>query len=163
MIDIEAQTLRALGVRRAFIMHGRDDTSEGGMDELSTLGPSTFAELQPDGAIQHGTLEPRQFGMKVARYEEICSSRSVEQDALTLLRVVVGAGEEAHRDIVCLNAAPLLYVMDRVGTLDDGVARARRALADGSALTKLQDWVRWQNLRPDDGVPVLERMIAKAV
>lgn len=162
MIDIEAQTLRELGVRRAFVMHGLDDASDKGMDELSTLGQSNFAELQPDGTIRHGMVRPEQFGMKVSRHEEICSSRDVERDALMLLRVIMGAGEAAHRDIVCLNAAPLLYVMDQVKTLEDGVRLASRTLANGGALGKLREWVRWQNAVPDDGLPLLEKMIARA-
>ena len=75
-------------------------------------------------------------------------------------RVIMGKADPAQTDIVCLNAAPLLYVSDVVGTLEDGVARARKAILDGSALTKLKDWVRWQNVGPDDGMPTLDAKIA---
>jgi hypothetical protein len=39
---------------------------------------------------------------------------------------------------------------------------ARQAVANGSALAKLRAWVTWQNAKPDDGVPTLERMLERA-
>jgi hypothetical protein len=38
---------------------------------------------------------------------------------------------------------------------------AGEALEDGRALEKLRSWVTWQNHRPEDGLPTLEKMIEK--
>lgn len=162
MIDIEAEALRALGTRRAFVMYGLDDSSDKGMDELSTVGISMVSELRADGSIVQGTMDARDFGISRADHAEIASSRDRKHDALTLLRVIMGSARQSQIDIVCLNAAPMLYIADVVGTIEDGVARARRAIADGSALAKLRDWVTWQNIAPDDGKATLERMLSRA-
>jgi len=47
------------------------------------------------------------------------------------------------RDIVVLNAAAALYVAGVVGSLWDGVAAARDALASGGAKAKLDQLVRF--------------------
>jgi anthranilate phosphoribosyltransferase len=162
MVDIEAKTLRELGMKRAFVMHGLEQGSDKGMDELSTLGTSKFAELKENGNIEHGTLTPEQFGMKTANYDEIASSRDVEQDAVSMLRVILGNDEGPRTDIVCLNAAPVLYLMGKATNLEEGIAMSRHAVKSGAALSKLRDWVRWQNENPNAGIPTLEKMIAKA-
>jgi len=36
---------------------------------------------------------------------------------------------------------------------------AREAIGNGNALEKLRSWVTWQNEKPEDGLPVLEKMI----
>ncbi len=148
MIDVEAKTMKELGVKRAFVMHGLETGSDKGMDELSTVGPSKFAELRPDGSIEHGSLTPEQFGLKPAKFEDIASSGDVGRDATALLRVITGADQGPRSDIVCLNAAPMLYVMGKAATLEEGIAMSRQAIASGAALTKLRDWVTWQNDTP---------------
>lgn len=162
MVDIEAKTLRELGVKRAFLMYGKDNNSDKGMDELSTLGVSAIAELKADGSIQHGTLDPTEFGISLTEYDTIASSRDVNRDATQLLRVITGKDGGAKEDIVCLNAAPLFYVMGKVQTLGDGIAMARQAIKSGAAELKLRDWVKWQNIEPDAGMPVYEKMLAQA-
>lgn len=162
MVDIEAKTLRELGIKRAFLMYGLDNNSEKGMDELSTLGKSVIAELNTDGSITHGTLDPADFGINYATYDDISSSRDVQKDAISLMEVIIGKEAGKKEDIVCLNAAPLLYVMGRVSSIEEGIAMARKAIKDGSALSKLKNWVRWQNVGEADGLPVLEKMISRA-
>ena len=161
MIDIEVRTLRELGFKRAFVMHGLDDQSHLGMDEVSILGPTKVAELAEDGEIRQYTLTPEEFGVKKARFEDVASSREVKSDALALLRVLAGRDEGPRADIVCLNAAPLLYVTGKAGDLKEGFAMARKALNDGGALEKLRQWVKWQNQNPEDGEPKLESMIGQ--
>jgi len=46
------RTLRELGFKRAFVMHGVEEGTANGMDELSTLGPSHVSELFADGNIE---------------------------------------------------------------------------------------------------------------
>ncbi|NLC69874.1 MAG: anthranilate phosphoribosyltransferase [Desulfuromonadaceae bacterium] len=159
MIDIEVKTLKALNFKRAFVMHGLEEESGKGMDEISILGPTHVAELTEEGNISKYLLTPEQFGIKRARYEEIASNRDVKRDALALLRVLTGKDSGPRFEVVCLNAAPLLYLTGKADSLKDGFEMARDAVADGKAMAKLRDWVTWQNLRPEDGLPVLEKML----
>jgi len=162
MIDIEAQPLREIGFKRAFVMYGLDDNSDKGMDELSTLGTNHVAELAEDGTIDKYTLAPEDLGIKRARFEDMESSRNIQNDSLTLLRVIMGKDEGPRNDIVCLNAAPLLYITGKAKDLKEGVDMAREAIGNGSALEKLRSWVTWQNEKAEDGLPILEKMIQQA-
>jgi anthranilate phosphoribosyltransferase len=83
----------------------------------------------------------------------------VKRDALALLRVLAGKDTGPRADVVCLNAAPLLYITGRASTLKDGLRMASEAVAGGKALAKLRDWVSWQNEMPEDGIPRLEKML----
>ena len=159
MIDIEARTLKELGFKRAFVMHGLDETSGKGMDEVSTLGPTNVAELAEDGSIENYTITPEEFGIRRATFEDVASSRDVQADAQALLAVLAGKDTGPRADIVCLNAAPLFYIMGKAKNLKEGFDMARQAIADGKPLGKLRDWVTWQNEKPEDGLPTLEKMI----
>jgi anthranilate phosphoribosyltransferase len=161
MIEIEAKTLQTLGFKRAFVMHGLDDESQKGMDEISTLGTTYAAEFGEDGSIKNYALTPEEFGIKRARFEDIASSRDVQRDALALLRVLAGKDTGPRSDIVCLNTAPVLYITGKANTLKDGLRMAREAVMSGKALAKLRDWVSWQNEKPGDGLPILEKMLAQ--
>jgi len=162
MIDIEAQTLREIGFKRAFVMHGLDENGQSGMDEVSTLGETHVAELKEDGTIEKYILRPEDLGMKRAQFADIASSRDVQNDSLALLRVIMGKDQGSRSDIACINTAPLLYVAGKAKDLKQGIDMARKAIADGKALEKLRDWVTWQNEKPEDGLPVLEKRIQEA-
>jgi anthranilate phosphoribosyltransferase len=161
-IDIEVRTLRELGFKRAFVMHGIEERTQHGMDELSTLGPSRVSELFADGSIESYVIAPDDVGLRRARFEDLASSRDVQTDALTLLRVIMGRDEGPRSDIICLNAAPLLYIMGQAKDLRAGIDMAREVIVNGRALEKLRAWVRWQNAKPDDGLSILEEMIRRA-
>ena len=159
MIDIEVRTLRELGFKRAFVMHGLDEHSGKGMDELSTLGASRVAELHPDGSITRTTVTPEDVGLSRGTFDDVASGRDVTRNARTLLAVLAGRDAGPRTDIVCFNAAPVLYVMGVVPTLRDGVEMARRTIENGGALRKLREWVTWQNATPDAGLATLDAML----
>jgi anthranilate phosphoribosyltransferase len=161
MIDIEVRTLKELGFKKAFVMHGLDDNSDMGMDEMSTLGVTHIAELHENGSIENYEITPDDFGIKRGSFEEIASTRDVQRDALALLKVLAGRDSGPRADIVCLNAAPLLYVMGKAKDLKHGVELARQAIADGKPVDKLKDWVTWQNDKPEEGIPTLEKLLGQ--
>jgi len=161
MIDIEVKTLKELGFKGAFVMHGLDENSGNGMDEVSTLGPTHVAELAEDGSIENYVLTPEDFDIKRATFSDVTSSRDVQADALALLAVLAGKDSGPKTDIVCLNAAPLLYLMGKARDLKEGVGLARQAISEGKPLEKLRQWVTWQNVEPEDGLPTLERLMAR--
>ncbi|MBN2719964.1 MAG: anthranilate phosphoribosyltransferase, partial [Proteobacteria bacterium] len=161
MIDIEVRTLRELGFRRAFVMHGFDEGSEMGMDEVSTLGPTHVAELAEDGSIENYVITPEDLGIRRATFKDVASSRDVRVDAAALLAVLAGKDSGPRSDIVCLNAAPLLYLMGKAKDLREGMDLARQAISEGKPVEKLRQWVMWQNENPEDGLPKLEELMAR--
>jgi anthranilate phosphoribosyltransferase len=161
-IDIAIKTLRELDFERGFVMHGIEERTQHGMDELSTLGPSHVSELFVDGSIESYVITPDDLGLRRARFEDLASSRSVQTDAMTLLRVIMGLDEGPRSDIICLNAAPLLYIMGKAKDLRAGIDMAREVIVNGRALDKLRAWVSWQNTNPDDGLTILDEIIRRA-
>jgi len=99
--------------------------------------------------------------LKRGRFEEVASSKDVQADAKALLSVLAGKDTGPRSDIVCLNAAPLLYIMGKAKDLKQGVQMAQQAVADGKPVDKLRDWVKWQNENPESGIPTLEKMLSQ--
>jgi len=60
---------------------------------------------------------------------------------------------------VCLNAAPILYLMGKARDLGEGFEISRRTLESGKAITKLQEWVREQNSDAEHGENKLECLL----
>ena len=72
----------------------------------------------------------------------------------------MGRDEGPRSDIICLNAAPLLYIMGKARSAG-GIDMARGVIMNGRALDKLRAWVSWRR-KPDDGLPILEDVIRQA-
>ena len=135
LVGIQARVLKMLGSRHVITVHGHD-----GLDEITITGPTHVAELRHDFITEY-TIEPKQFGFDVAPIESI----QVKDAAQARARVEAVLGDEPGpaRDIVILNAAAALYVSGVVGSLWDGVAAARDALASGAARGKLEQLVQF--------------------
>lgn len=128
-----AETLRALGSERAWVVHGADGT-----DEVSITGP-TFVAMLESGAVRQTTLNPEDVGVAEHPLGHILSS-GPEENTRKLHRLFDGdksADVAAFRDAVALNAAAALLIADRVGTLADGVVMAKAAFDDGRARATL--------------------------
>ncbi|MBA2466985.1 MAG: anthranilate phosphoribosyltransferase [Sphingomonas sp.] len=120
-----AETLDAMGVRNALVVHG------GGTDEIA-LHAETRALKLADGAVEEIVITPEDAGLARAPLSVVTGGDATE-NAARLRALLGGAGEQAERDIVALNAGALLLTAGRVATLRDGVAAAADALASGAA------------------------------
>jgi anthranilate phosphoribosyltransferase len=129
LVGIQARVLKLLGSRHVLTVHGHD-----GLDEITLSGPTFVAELKHDFITEY-TIEPKQFGLDVAPIEAIQVDGT---EAARARMVAVLANEPGpSRDVVVMNAAAALYVSGVAGSLWDGVAIARDALATGRARAKL--------------------------
>jgi anthranilate phosphoribosyltransferase len=129
LVGIQARVLKMLGSRHVLTVHGSD-----GLDEITLTGPTHVAELKHDFITEY-TIEPKQFGMDLAPLEAIQVKDCAESKQR--LEAVLGNEPGPSRDIVVLNAAAALYVAGIAGSLWDGVALARDAIASGAAKAKL--------------------------
>jgi anthranilate phosphoribosyltransferase len=133
LVGIQVRALQRLGAEHALVVYGRD-----GMDEVS-LGAATMVGELKDGAIQEYEIHPEDFGLPMS------SSRAFKvetpQQSLALINAVLANEPGAARDIVIFNSGVALYAANVVGSIAEGVARARAGIASGEAAAKLQQFV----------------------
>lgn len=132
-----ADVLKALGSTHAWVVHGHD-----GMDELTTTGPTSVAELR-NGDISVFEVTPEDAGLKRATLADLKGGDATEN--AVALREVLAGKPSAYRDIVCLNAAAALVVHDRAANLSDGVKRAETSIDSGRALKTLEGLIAITN------------------
>src|SRR5436190_12707475 len=133
LVGIQARVLKMLGSKHVLTVHGHD-----GLDEITLTGPTYVAELKHDFITEY-SIEPKQFGIDMAPIEAIQAKDAAESRAR--LEAVLANEAGPPRDIVVLNAAAALYVAGVAGSLWDGVAAARDAIASGAARAKLDQLV----------------------
>jgi anthranilate phosphoribosyltransferase len=132
-----AAVLRDLGHERAWVVHGA-----GGMDEVSTLGPTQVAELK-DGRIATFEVTPADAGLPTAKLEDITGGDR-EHNAAALRGVLEGK-PSAYRDIVVLGSAAALIVAGKADSLEQGATLASEAIDSGRAVEVLNRLVRITN------------------
>jgi anthranilate phosphoribosyltransferase len=157
-----AKAMREIGYKRAFVVHGRSGDDLRGMDELSTLGRTDVAELDEDGRIREYALNSCDLGLEKGDESALLNRGNIEEEAVRLLRVLSGLDGGDRRDIVCLNAAPLLCITGRSEDLREGVGKAGDIIDSGRAIKKLVAWVREQNEDPGERLERLEGMLELA-
>lgn len=128
--ELLARSLSALGVERAWVVHGA-----GGLDELSTLGHTKVSELRA-GAVNTFYVHPSDAGLPLATREALAGGSAA--DNAGMVRRLLDGESGPRRDIVLLNAAAALLVANRVSTLRDGVAMAANSIDAGRARGVLQ-------------------------
>ena len=133
LVGIQARVLRELGTERAMVVWGRDN-----MDEIS-LGAGTLVGELRDGKVREYEIHPEDFGIAMS------ASRNLRVDSpeqsIAMLRAVLDNEPGPALDIVALNAGAALYVAGVASDIGDGLARARAAIANGSARQRLQRYV----------------------
>ncbi len=127
-----AETLRQLGRRRAWAVHGA-----GGMDELSTLGPTQVSRCE-NGRVEAGFITPEEAGLPRAGSLDALRGGTPEENAATLVGLLRGEIAGPRLDLVLLNAAAGFVVAGLSADLGAGVERAREAIASGRASRVLE-------------------------
>ena len=123
------ETLRTHGSIHSWVVHG------GGLDELTTTGPSEVIELR-DGEIDHFSVDPVELGLARARSEDLTGGdRDVNAAAV---RSVLAGEQGPHRDIVLLNAAAGILVGGAADSLHSGLELAARSIDSGAAADTLR-------------------------
>lgn len=137
LVEPIAHVLKNLGSKRAWVVHGAD-----GMDELTTTGPTTVAELR-DGTIAIFEVTPEDAGLPRANISAL-KGGDAATNAMALRNLLQGE-PGPYRDIVVLNAAAALIVGGKASDLEDGVVKAQTAIDSGRAAQALDRLVAVTN------------------
>jgi anthranilate phosphoribosyltransferase len=142
--DIMARVLKNMGLERAMVVHGMD-----GLDEITTTTTSRITELR-DGKINTYLLDPRQLGIPLTTPKHLIG-KSAKQNAAIIKDIFAGQKGPA-RDIVLLNSAAVLYIGQKVDSLEEGIAMAKQIIDSGLAMNKLAELIKLsQEVRQDVG------------
>ena len=126
LLPVYAETFRLLGRQRAWAVHG-----SGGLDEVSTLGPSEVEALE-FGGRRRFLIEPQSFGFPSPIADELRGG-DAQQNARSLEGILGGSERGPKRDIILLNAACALVVAGISGDLVTALEKAGEALDSGLA------------------------------
>jgi anthranilate phosphoribosyltransferase len=135
LTTIFAEALRRLGRERAWVVHGVTETGEG-MDDISTSGVTTFAELA-NKKVTTGLIDPRWLNIPTAPLEELLGGDAAE-NAGYLEGILAGKIHGPKRDLALVNAAGGFVVAGLCNDMSQGLVRAREAIDSGRALEKLR-------------------------
>jgi anthranilate phosphoribosyltransferase len=137
LVEPIAEVLKNLGSKHAWVVHGAD-----GMDELTTTGATTVAELA-DGTISVFEVTPEDADLGRATLADLKGGDAAHN--ANALRMMLHGEPGPYRDIVCLNAAAALIVAGKANGLKDGVTRAAHAIDSGAAARALDRLVAVTN------------------
>ncbi|MBI1388090.1 MAG: anthranilate phosphoribosyltransferase [bacterium] len=126
-LELYANCLLRLGVKRAWVAHGA-----GGLDEVSLTGASRIAEVS-NGAVRVFDIHPDEAGLPVCDIQELQGGDPERNAAITMAIL----RNEEHGPMCAaslLNAGAALTVAERAPSLREGVVLARQSLESGAAL-----------------------------
>ena len=129
LLEPVAETLRALGVERAMVVHG------GGLDEVA-LHAETQAMRLAGGKLERLSFTPGDAGLGAAPVEVLRGGGPVE-NAERLKALLMGYGASAETRAVALNAGALFLTANMVETLREGAELALQTIGAGLPHKKL--------------------------
>jgi len=137
LVGIQVRVLQRLGSEHVMVVYGTN-----GMDEVSLSGETMVGELK-NGEVREYVVHPSDFGLPV--YDSRVLRVANQQESVQCIRRALDNEEGPVRDVVLLNAGAGLYCAGVVGSVADGVKRAREAVASGAARARLAQFVSVTN------------------
>ncbi len=126
-----AEALVRLGIRHGLVVHGAD-----GLDEATTTGETVCREVRAGRVSEEQRLDAARFGLPRAGLDDVRGG-----DVATNVRIahdILAGRPGAASDIVALNAGCAIYVAEQARTIEEGIAKARAAVASGRAAAVLE-------------------------
>lgn len=138
LLELVANVLKNLGVKRALVIRGSD-----GLDEFSISAHTNVFEIR-NGEITSYEVTPESVGLKRATKAEIVGGTAAENAEITR-GILSGKITGAKRDIVLLNSGAALYTCGKAESIAEGVKMAAEAIDSGAAMEKLNAMIEFTN------------------
>ncbi|MCR5562147.1 MAG: anthranilate phosphoribosyltransferase [Desulfovibrio sp.] len=124
LIPLVSETLLQLPLKRAAVLCGA-----GNYDELTPIGPAEIMILDGEKAVPL-PLDPADYGIETCRPEDLAVH--TKEEAVAVLRELLGGGGPRHmQDMIVLNVALGVYLMEENLDMSACMARAREAVLAG--------------------------------
>tara|TARA_Y100001968_G_scaffold294901_1_gene301850 strand:+ start:415 stop:1452 length:1038 start_codon:yes stop_codon:yes gene_type:complete len=134
LLDPMAIAMKGMGLKKAVVVHGA-----GGLDEASLEGANQFRFLE-NNLIRSETFNPFDLGLKEFPNENLRGDDLIT-NAQILKSLLIGEGDESHKQVVALNTALVLWSSGIENDLSLGVQRSL------SCLKSDKPWLLFERLR----------------
>jgi anthranilate phosphoribosyltransferase len=134
-LETIAGALARLGCERALVV-----ASEDGLDEISTSAATRVVEVDGE-ELRRYTIAPGDVGIQLADAGELSEGGEPAHNA-AVTRAILAGEQGPPADLALINAGAAIYVAGAAATIAEGVAAAREALAEGSAATALERYLK---------------------
>ncbi len=137
LVEPLAQVLMQLGVKCGMVVYGQEK-----LDEISMSAPTTVCEFR-DGWFKTYVITPEDFGFERCTKADLEGGTPQENAKIT---VDILKGKKGHkRNAVLMNAGAALYIGDKAGSIQEGIALAAEIIDSGKALKTLEKFVEVSN------------------
>lgn len=127
-----AEILSNLDSERVYSVHARD-----GLDEFSLTAPTFIHEIEDNTFVDEREFNASALGFDPVSLQELQGGDQY-YNANIIKSVLKGKGEEAHRNIVLLNATFGIHVSGKADSIEEAKERAIESIDSGAALKVLQ-------------------------
>ena len=134
-----ANVLKQLGSKHVLVVHG-----ESGLDEMCFSSKTYYAELKK-GKITEGTIVSNDLGFDVTSFSNVETAinvSSVDESKKKVIESLTNK-DSLEAQYVILNAAGALYVAGCCDSVKQGVVMAKGSIASGTAIEKLEEFVKF--------------------
>jgi anthranilate phosphoribosyltransferase len=128
--QLMADALAMLETTHAYVVHGH-----GGLDEISTTGPTQVWEVANSGVTKH-EWTPRSFGLNPDPAGSLTGGDPAHN--ASIIRAIFAGQPGPPRNIVLANSAAGLVLAGLAPDLPSGVALAAQAIDSGAVMQKLE-------------------------
>ncbi|MBU1171468.1 MAG: anthranilate phosphoribosyltransferase [Proteobacteria bacterium] len=136
LTEMFAQALKALGTRRAFVVHGHD-----GLDEISVCAPTRVSELN-QGMVKTYDIHPEEFFQETAEPKDLLGG-DVKENVIITQNILSGKEKGPKRNVVLINSGAALVAAGQAENLKQGIEKAAVSIDRGKALEKLNALVAY--------------------
>lgn len=147
-VEMIAEALKNLGVKRAMVVHGYDEEDKPAMDEISTIGKTKIALLDK-GQITVREIYPEDFGVVRCDPEYIKAPETVQENLKIVQDVLSGKSntqdEEARLTLCLVNTAAILFIAGKAQNFKEGMKIATNSVESGMPIKKLSKIIEISN------------------
>jgi anthranilate phosphoribosyltransferase len=130
MIDLMANSVKAMDLERAVLAHSQD-----GLDEISPCA-NTDIVVVTEGKLTRFSVRPEDFGSARLVFDEIKAGQSLE-DAKSMFMAAISDPASSYATAVIPSAAVAIWLADLAPSFEAAAELARTAIASGAAAAKL--------------------------
>lgn len=133
LTEMFAGTLKQLGTKRAFVVHGHD-----GLDEISVCAPTRISELN-QGQIKTYDIYPEDFFDTLSDPGDIKGGDL--KTNLQITKDILNGKKGPKRNVVLINTAAALVAAGKTDNLKEGIQMAENSIDSRKAVTKLNELI----------------------